>query len=90
MPLFKRKAAPVEARCVTKDAAEDVAQWCGGLLVTEIDAEDPGKTFVGINVPTHLGIKRASQGDWVVKGSGGEFHAASSETFLDQYEPLDA
>lgn len=89
MPLFKPRTPEtrLEARRLTKDLAEDIAQWCGGMLVTEIDPQNPSETFVGINVPTQLGIQRASQGEWIVKLKNGSFTSFSDQDFRDTYEP---
>lgn len=88
MPMFRRKGI-VQARCLKKDLAEDIAQWCGGLLVTEIDAETD-ETFVGINVPTREGMARASQNDWIVQGEQGDFWPVPAGQFEAIYEPSDA
>lgn len=91
MPKFRPRGpqTEIEARQLTKADADDIAQWCGGLLVTEIDPLDPAKVFVGINVPTQLGVQRASQGDWVVKLKGGNFTTFDPQGFHDTYEPVD-
>lgn len=86
----KQRVSIVDAERLGKDNAEQVAQWCGGLLVTEQDPRDPSITFVGINVPTQLGIQRASQGDWIVKGTNGAFWPIHDDGFHDTYEPADA
>lgn len=88
MPMFRRKGV-VQARCLKKDLAEDIAQWCGGVLVTEIDSIDPGKTFVGINVPTLEGMSRASQNDWIVQGEQGDFWPVPAGQFSEIYEPAE-
>lgn len=91
MPFFKPRTPDtrLEARRLYKDTAEDLALWCGGMLVTEIDPHDPGITFVGINVPTQLGVERASQGDWIVKLKGGNFTVFNDQGFQDTYELAD-
>jgi len=91
VPLFKPRTpdTKLEAHQLTKASAETVAQWCGGVLVTEIDTEDPLNTFVGINVPTQLGPERASQGDWIVKYKGGNFGVLDDVGFHNTYEQID-
>lgn len=52
----------VEVRLVTPHTAAEIAEWCGGVLVEEIDPFDSTKTRPGINVPCANEVKRASCG----------------------------
>jgi hypothetical protein len=88
MPLFRNNTV-VEARQITEDLAEDIASWCGGVLVEEINPETEAKT-PGINVPTTEGPSRASLGDWVLKRDGDDFWPVKGHEFLKYYEPADA
>lgn len=58
---------------VDDENAEFTALWCGGRVVTEIDALDETKQYKAVNVPTKNGVKRASQGDTIVKYANGSF-----------------
>lgn len=62
-----------QARTLTERNAAELADWCGGRLVTEHDALDGSKTFPGINVPTKDGVERASVGDTLIHKSDGTF-----------------
>lgn len=69
MRTFVMKAAPewwVTAERLTKSNVDELADLCKGLKVEEQDAQDPSKTFVGINVPSRRGNRRLSEGDWLV------------------------
>lgn len=70
-----RALQPVEQRKVVLDEnnAEIVAFWCSGGLVEEIDPFDASLRFKAINVPTHDGVKRASQGDTIIQHENGLF-----------------
>lgn len=83
---YRKKAVEVEAIQLGKDNAEEVAQWCGGLIVEEIDPEDDDKRYVAINIPTLEGTMRASEGDYVIKGVRGEFYPCKAEIFAATYE----
>jgi hypothetical protein len=63
---YPKKDEWAEARQVSKESAKDIAEWCGGVLVEEIDPFDPSIKTPGVNVPTLRGPKRASQGDYVI------------------------
>lgn len=71
MRLFKPRTAVVVAEQVSFNTAEELVQQFGAQIVKEIDPFDSGATFIALNVPTLEGVKRASQGDWVVRVSGG-------------------
>ncbi len=86
MPTYKRKPEQIEARRLLSDNVEDIAHWCGGGIVQEIDALDSTKTFVGINVPTLSGPKRAQEGDYILKDEHGDFHTIKAVEFQMTYE----
>lgn len=62
-----------EARTVTSDNASEVAEWCEGVVVTEIDALDHSATQPGINVLCGDRMKRASIGNVIMKLHDGTF-----------------
>ncbi len=88
MPTYKVKAEQIEARRLYPDKVEDIAHWCGGGIVQEIDALDSAKTFVGVNVPTLYGVVRASEGDYVTKNDRGEFDVSKPAVFQMTYESV--
>lgn len=64
----------MEARTVSVHSAKDIAEWCGGLLIEEINALDESVVTPGINVPCGDGeTRRASVGDVVFQNSKGKF-----------------
>ena len=89
MEIWIKKSNPaiqVEAVRLNEDNAADVAAWCGGDLVEEIDPEHPQEKQPGINVPTSGGRKRASLGNYVIK-YGKNFFVESVRGFEIKYEP---
>jgi len=62
-----------EARRLTHNNAEEIAQWCGGRVVAELDALDITQSSPGINVPVGDGVDRASLGDLIIRDSEGAF-----------------
>lgn len=83
---YTSKIVDIEAVELTKDNAAAVAKWCGGMVVTEKDALDEEKTFVGINIPTLEGVMRGSEGDYIIKGLKGEFYPCKPDVFTAKYE----
>ena len=68
----------VEAVQLDKENSTAISDWCKGLEVIEHDAVDLSLDYVGVNVPTRMGMRRASQGDFVVK----------SWTGFEVYKPI--
>lgn len=75
----------VEAEQLTSDNVAEVAYWCNGHTVEEIDALDDSKTFAALNVFTLNGPKRAQEGDYIVKFPAGNFLVVPSHKFLAKY-----
>lgn len=48
---------------LTEENAVEVAAWCGGKLVQEIDEKDPEITHSAVNFPGKSGVERAHVGD---------------------------
>lgn len=89
MDRYMGKFVEVEAVQLTKENASEVATWCSGFPVTEIDALDPNKTYVGINVSTPSGPVRVSEGEYVIQDLNGRFLKMSAQDFHDRYTPTD-
>ena len=60
----------IEARTLTGANAEEIAEWCGGIVVNEHDALDHSVVSPGINLQCGNEIERASVGDVIVKQDG--------------------
>ncbi len=60
----------------------DIATWCGGKVC--------GVGAVGekvwIEVTTREGVMKANYGDWMIKGTKGEFYPCKPDIFADVYE----
>ena len=80
--MIFHKAEVHEARQVTEDfvVAIDIAKWCQGKLVEEINPETGDKT-PGINVGTMFGVKRASVGDYIVETIFDEWLVVNEKTY---------
>jgi hypothetical protein len=83
---YRKKPVEVEAVQLNKDNAEEIAQWCGGMVTEEIDPQDDEKRYAAINIPTLEGTMRASEGDYVIKGTQGEFYPCKPGPFADTFE----
>ena len=83
---YRKKPVEVEAIQLMSDNAEEVAVWCGGVVIEEIDPVDSDKKWVGINIPTLEGVMRASEDDYIIKGTKGEFYPCKPAIFVDIYD----
>lgn len=68
-----------EARLVSASNIEEVAEWCGGVVVTEHDAFDHSITNPALNVGTIKDIERAHIGDTIIKNHNGTFQIWKAE-----------
>lgn len=86
--LFRTKGGlePIEANLVAPETYEAVAIWCGGVSVLEHNALDHAETYAAINVPTSSGMKRASEGDWIIRRPTGDFYPVKPERFSMLFE----
>lgn len=60
----------LESRTLTALNAEEVAEWCRGIVVTEHDPLDHSATSPGINLQCGDEVKRASVGDNIICRNG--------------------
>lgn len=86
MAFYTKKPVTVQAEKLEYENAQTIAEWCGGVKVTEIGMDD--ERLVGINIPTLEGTMRASEGDYVIKGVKGEFYPCKPDIFEATYEQV--
>lgn len=82
----KNNTHDVKAVQLGQDNAEQVAAWCKGRVVEEIDALDPSQRYVGVNLVGAFGYQRASQGDYVIQDLLGDFHVQRAANFESMWE----
>lgn len=62
-----------EARTVSASNVGEVAVWCGGKIVGEIDPFDDTASTPAINVQTGDKVSRAYIGDTIIKNHDGTY-----------------
>jgi hypothetical protein len=93
MAFFRKRPITVEARQLGQDYDDDmaIAKWCGARLLGDEDVslEDPttGTTAL-IKITTREGVMYAMPGDWIVKGTVGEFYPVKPDIFNEIYETV--
>jgi hypothetical protein len=83
---FRKKPVVIEAMQLTAENGANIAAWCGGRHEVEFKPSDPTDVVQWINIPTLEGVMRASVGDWVIRGVGGEFYPCKPDIFGATYE----
>lgn len=86
---FRKKPVVVEARQFAEQISDHIASleaWCGG----KYDCIDLGNGHEDvIKIQTLEGEMAACVGDWIIKGTQGEFYPCKPDAFDDVYEPVD-
>lgn len=90
MPMYRKKPVEVEARQVPQPddlstvppGMQSLAEWSGGDA--SIDAVFGPCIFIN----TLEGQMRAEPGDWIIKGTAGEFYPCKPSIFARIYELL--
>lgn len=86
---FRSKPVEIDAEHITIDRTpEELARWCGGNVVPHPDQPYTGGALV-IEIPTLEGTMRAGLGDWIIKGTEGEFYPCKDSVFRRKYEAVD-
>ena len=87
---WRKKTDPgvlVDAVRLNEDNVEQVAFWCRGETVEEIDPEHPDELQLGINVSTVAGTLRASLNMYVIN-YGTKFFVSHNRPFEMKFEPV--
>ncbi|WP_336802523.1 hypothetical protein, partial [Kaistia sp. MMO-174] len=88
MAAFRKKPVVIEATQFegTMESANRVLAWIGshGGYATRAHMMMPEK---GIIIHTLEGNMTAAVGDWVIKGTKGEFYPCKPDIFVETYEP---
>jgi hypothetical protein len=81
MPYYTKKPIPIEARQVTVENAEELAEWSPSVIV-----KSPDGTMTGMMVYTLEGTMTGSIGDYLIKGIRGEFYFCAKDIFEESYD----
>lgn len=80
---YVTKPTRIQAFRLDEDNAEEVANWCGGQVVELTYIPGEGQ---GVEIPTLEGTMTAIPGDFVIRGTRGEFYPCKPEPFNDKYK----
>lgn len=85
MDRYKKKTVEVEAVQLTQQNIQAVALWSGGYIVDEFETLDGEGAKFALNVPTHEGTQRVSDGMYVGRRDGILF-VCSQQAFEHDFE----
>jgi hypothetical protein len=83
---YRKKPVVIEARQLTQDNMEEIAEWCNGGT-REIKISNPPKPKA-LEIYTLEGIMDAWEGDYIIKGVKGEFYPCKPDIFKATYEKV--
>ena len=81
---IRKKPIITEAMQFLDSNHDIVAKWCNGLVYNRADNLEPS-----IQIMTLEGIRTARVGDYIIKGSNGEFYPVAPLNFLKNYEVIE-
>lgn len=70
------KPVVIEARQLTEHNRHEVGRWCKAVNMY----------YEGLDIKTLEGVMRADLGDWIIKGTRGEFYPCKPDVFATKYE----
>jgi hypothetical protein len=86
--FYRKKPVVVEARELTKENVNEIAEWCGGDATSENVLNGVGRNGLAMVIYTLEGAMIAREGDFIIKGVAGEFYPCRSDIFQDTYEDI--
>lgn len=81
MGFYRKLPVVIEARQLTESNIQEVAEWCDGYAFWNTATND-----VGLEIETLEGTHCANLGDYIIKGSKGEFYPCKPDIFYNVYE----
>lgn len=80
---YRSRPVTIEAMQLSTASRKDVIAWVG-----EANLEDKSWDPVNLHIRNEHGLVVAELGDWIIKGSRGEFYPCKDSTFREKYELL--
>lgn len=81
MPYYRKKPIPVEARQYTGDNFLELHDWSNGNVEHSID--DDSTLVYSLEGPMWF-----NEGDYIIKGTRGEFYPCQKDIFEETYEKV--
>jgi hypothetical protein len=76
MAFYKKKPVVIEAKQLTEESFNSVVDWVPDCICMD---------GISISIPTLEGNMLASPGDYIIKGTHGEFYPCKPNIFEENY-----
>jgi len=90
MAKYRKKPVEIDAVQLRWENWSEICEFVGvGKLA---DGKPEGKQDgekIGLDIPTLEGVLHASENDWIIKGTKGEFYPCKPDIFLNIYKKVD-
>lgn len=84
---FRKKPVVIEAVQLRRDTWTEMCEHAGVGRMEDLKPQgrlDGEK--IGLDIPTHEGVMRAEEGDWIIRGVKGELYPCKPDIFEATYE----
>lgn len=88
MAKFKSKVIEIEAMQYTLETRDEVIAWCGAQH-KGIDDDGAEIELKNLRIHTLEGVMMVCPGDWIIKGTEGEFYPCKPSVFERKYESVE-
>ena len=91
MPKFRKKSLVIEAHRIGDDGwPAMIWQGVNDCQITLHLSRDAAKCVTGfVDIHTKEGVMRGEVGDWIIRGTAGEFYPCKPDIFVATYEPVE-
>ena len=89
MPKYRSKVVEIEAEQLERDNADRLVEWvCDNGGHAEL-VYGPLGEFIGVSIHTLEGTMEAHLGDFIIRGTEGEFYPCKPSVMARKYEPVE-
>lgn len=84
MEKFRKKPVVIEAIQLSQETKKQIWDWLGDKYLSHGECGDDA--HLTMEIATDSGVATATQGDWIIKGTKGEFYPCKPDIFEQIYE----
>ena len=85
MNKFRKKPIVIEAIQLSQATKRQIWDWLGDAYLRHGEAGDDA--HLDMDIATDSGVAKVCEGDWIIKGTKGEFYPCKPDIFAQIYEP---
>lgn len=84
---FRSKPCEIDALKITEENADKIMEFVGADRERVSLVKSAHRLFA-LGVWTQHGQVLAGVGDWLIRGTRGEYYPCKNEVFIEKYEPI--